>query len=77
MAMLSVTLKDPVYRRRWQDLVYMGHRVLLDALLKTTDPTFYIKDVMDMMHTVEGQHTWRRVGVNFVHVGIVVDHGYS
>lgn len=66
MALLSVTLKDPIYRRRWQDLVYMGHDVLLNALTKTADPTFYVKDIFDMMKTVDGEHAWQRVGVLFL-----------
>lgn len=62
LAVLSVTLKDPVYRRRWQNLVLLGYGVLLDALVKTSDPTYYMKDMFDLAHTVDGQRAWEKVG---------------
>uniref|UniRef100_A0A8D8V8J0 Uncharacterized protein n=1 Tax=Cacopsylla melanoneura TaxID=428564 RepID=A0A8D8V8J0_9HEMI len=61
MAMLGVTLKDAVYRRRWQDLVMLGHDAVMEAFANTTDPSFYIKDLEGRMHTVDGEQAWRKV----------------
>ncbi|KAL1457078.1 hypothetical protein WDU94_001751 [Cyamophila willieti] len=61
LAMLGVTLKDAVYRRRWQDLVMLGHDALMKAFARTTDPSFYIKDVENRLHTVDGERAWRQV----------------
>ncbi|KAI5700881.1 hypothetical protein M8J76_009422 [Diaphorina citri] len=60
MAALSISLKDRVYRRRWDDLVMLGYPTLLNAIMKTTDSSFYLKDGFDIAHTVDGQEIWKK-----------------